>query len=453
MSSITETVRDKYAAVALSGLSNNDTAVKSVAAAFGYSIEELASLPSEANMGLSCGNPVAMAALKLGEVVVDLGCGGGLDVLLASRLVGPTGKAIGVDMTTEMLERSRAGAAKAGATNVEFYQAQIDHLPLPDASVDCVLSNCVINLAADKSAVFREMLRVLKPGGRISISDIALKQPLPPDVASSLHAYVGCIARVMMISEYERLLNKAGFEAVIVTDTGADLNVYAQASSSGCCSPESDASCCAPASGTSDASSATAETGGSGSPVHDGLEQIMRQFDVNAYAASVRVYATRGAHSVTLPHYETPVSGILYCSSMISSTKVTAMKTILIYDRPMCCSTGICGPSVDPVLPRFAADLDAMKQAGHTVERYNLSQQPQAFIENKEIHALISSKGTDVLPVVVVDGRVVSRGIYPSMEMLQMWTAGGVTAAAAPVMTMSLPIADEGCCSGSTGCC
>jgi SAM-dependent methyltransferase len=453
MSSITETVRDKYAAVALSGLSNNDTAVKSVAAAFGYSIEELASLPSEANMGLSCGNPVAMAALKLGEVVVDLGCGGGLDVLLASRLVGPTGKAIGVDMTTEMLERSRAGAAKAGATNVEFYQAQIDHLPLPDASVDCVLSNCVINLAADKSAVFREMLRVLKPGGRISISDIALKQPLPPDVASSLHAYVGCIARVMMISEYERLLNKAGFEAVIVTDTGADLNVYAQASSSGRCSPESDASCCAPASGTSDASSATAETGGSGSPVHDGLEQIMRQFDVNAYAASVRVYATRGAHSVTLPHYETPVSGILYCSSMISSTKVTAMKTILIYDRPMCCSTGICGPSVDPVLPRFAADLETMKNAGHSVERYNLSQQPQAFIENKEIHALISSKGTDVLPVVVVDGRVVSRGIYPSMEMLQMWTAGGVTAAAAPVMTMSLPIADEGCCSGSTGCC
>ena len=450
MSSITEKVRDTYAAVALSGLSNDDTAVKSVAAAFGYSAEELASLPSEANMGLSCGNPVAMAALKPGEVVVDLGCGGGLDVLLAARLVGSTGKAIGIDMTAEMLERARAGAAKVGATNVEFYQAQIDRLPLPDASVDCILSNCVINLAADKPAVFREMLRVLKPGGRISISDIALKQPLPPDVVSSLQAYVGCIAGAMMISEYERLLKEAGFEAVVVADTGADLNVYAQASSAGCCSSTpatsaSASSCCSPA---------TAATSESGSAVHDGLEQVLRQFDGNAYAASVRVYATRAAHSVTPPHNETPVSGVLSnSSSMMSPTKVTAMKTILIYDRPMCCSTGICGPSVDPVLPRFAADLDTLKTAGHTVERYNLSQQPQAFIENKEIHALISSKGTDVLPVVVVDGHIVSRGIYPSMEMLQMWTTGGGAAAAAPVATMSLPIADQGCCSGSTGCC
>jgi len=129
------------------------------------------------------------------------------------------------------------------------------------------------------------------------------------------------------------------------------------------------------------------------------------------------------------------------------------MKTILIYDRPMCCSTGICGPSVVTVLPRFAADLATMKNAGNNVQRYNLSQQPQAFIENKEIHALISSKGTDVLPVVVVDGRVVSKGIYPSLEMFQMWTGGGVTPAAAPAATMSLPIADQGCCSGSTGCC
>ena len=124
------------------------------------------------------------------------------------------------------------------------------------------------------------------------------------------------------------------------------------------------------------------------------------------------------------------------------------MKTIQIYDRPMCCSTGVCGPEVDPVLPRFAADLDSLKKAGHTVERFNLAQQPQAFIQNTEIHGLISTQGTDVLPVVIVDGHVVSRGIYPSREMLQMWTGGAVAASLS-----ALPIVDQGCCSGSTGCC
>lgn len=444
MSLVTKTVRDQYAAVARSGLSNDSAAVRSVASAFGYTADELASLPAEANMGLSCGNPVAMAALRTGEVVVDLGCGGGLDVLLASKLVGPTGKAIGIDMTTEMLERARAGAAKFGATNVEFHQAQIDQLPLPDGAVDCILSNCVINLAPDKPAVFREMLRVLKPGGRISISDIALKQPLPPDVASSLQAYVGCIGGAMLITEYQNQLTAAGFEAVVVTDSGADLNVYAQASSGGSCSSEPVTSCCSP-------SAATTST--SGSTVHNGLEQVLREFDANAYAASIRVYATKDAHNVTVSHADACSSGTHNLPLMTSPTKGLAMKTIQIYDRPMCCSTGICGPSVDPVLPRFAADLDTMKNAGHTVERYNLSQQPQAFIDNKEIHALISTKGTDVLPVVVVNGHVVSKGIYPSKEMLQIWTAGGVTPAVAPVATMSLPIADQGCCSGSTGCC
>ncbi len=126
---------------------------------------------------------------------------------------------------------------------------------------------------------------------------------------------------------------------------------------------------------------------------------------------------------------------------------VRKMKTIQIYDRPMCCSTGICGPEVDPVLPRFAADLEALRGAGNKVERYNLSQQPQMFIQNPEIHALISTKGTDVLPVVMVDGRVVSQGIYPSREMLTIWTGGSVPA------SVSLPIADQSCCSGAPGCC
>jgi arsenite methyltransferase len=435
MSSITDTVRDKYAAVAKGGLSNDSDAVKSVALAFGYTPEELASLPAEANMGLSCGNPVALAALRPGEVVVDLGCGGGLDVLLASKLVGPEGKAIGVDMTSEMLERARAGAVKVGATNVEFHQAQIDQLPLPDQSVDCILSNCVINLAPDKPKVFREMLRVLKPGGRISISDIALRQNLPPEIASSLQAYVGCIAGAMLISEYEQLLQDAGFDAVAVSETGTDLNVYARAGSGGCCSAETNSCCDAPAS--------EAKASEQDESVHDGVAQVLRDFDANAYAASVKVFATARSHSVPQRHANASEHGV----SGGSQQRVSNMKTIQIYDRPMCCSTGICGPQVDPVLPRFAADLDALKNAGHTVERFNLSQQPQAFIQNTEVHGLLSTKGTDVLPVVMVDGQVVSRGMYPSREMLEMWT-GGVS-----VKPVSLPIADQGCCSGATGCC
>src|SRR5581483_4919315 len=201
---IERAVRSKYGAVATSGLSTEHAGVRAVAEAFGYTPEELASIPAEANMGLSCGNPTAFAGLRPGETVVDLGCGGGLDVLLAAAKVGPAGKAIGIDMTPEMLQRARHNAARQGLANVEFHLAAIDRLPLPDASVDCLVSNCVINLAPDKSAVFREMYRVLKPGGRVAVSDIALKKPLPAELARDLQAYIGCVAGALLIDDYHR---------------------------------------------------------------------------------------------------------------------------------------------------------------------------------------------------------------------------------------------------------
>jgi arsenite methyltransferase len=275
--SIEQIVQEKYGSVATKGLSSEHKGVKAIAEAFGYSANQLASIPAEANMGLSCGNPTAFASLKPGETVVDLGSGGGLDVFLAAGKVGETGKAIGIDMTPEMLALARANAAKAGLSNVEFYEATIDKLPLADASVDCVISNCVINLAPDKPAVFREIARVLKPGGRLAVSDIALKQPLPAEIGQNLLAYVGCIAGAIPMEAYRQGLLDAGFAHVEMIDSGADLTAYSKVEKqAGCCSPD----CC-----SSDASV--------GSNVHDSLHELMQRYNINDYAASVKVYAVK----------------------------------------------------------------------------------------------------------------------------------------------------------------
>jgi ubiquinone/menaquinone biosynthesis C-methylase UbiE len=284
-------VRDKYASVASSTLSSDHAGVRAVAEAFGYSPEELASIPAEANMGLSCGNPTAFARLRPGETVVDLGCGGGLDILLAAPKVGPTGKAIGIDMTCEMITRARQNAGKQGLKNVEFHQATIDRLPLPDASVDCIISNCVINLAPDKPAVFREMFRVLKPGGRLAVSDIALKQSLPEEIGQSIMAYVGCIAGAVRIEDYERDLRAAGFQTVQIVDTSKDLNAYAQVENqAGCCAPPASQSAGLPVVESCCTTSADKK---SASELHEELASLLRRYNVNDYAASVQVYALK----------------------------------------------------------------------------------------------------------------------------------------------------------------
>jgi arsenite methyltransferase len=186
----------------------------------GYSDEDLAAAPEGANLGLGCGNPVAIASLRNGETVLDLGSGGGFDAFLAAKKVGRTGRVIGVDMTPEMIERARANAKAGGYTNVEFRLGEIENLPVDDSSVDVIISNCVINLAADKGRVFAEAFRVLKPGGRLMVSDTVMTKPVPEAMKKSVAAYVGCISGALMKEEYLSMLRAAGFaKAEIVQDS------------------------------------------------------------------------------------------------------------------------------------------------------------------------------------------------------------------------------------------
>ena len=225
-----EIVRKGYAAIA-----NRETSSQSrscgcggakispqdLAEKIGYSAGELAALPEGANLGLSCGNPAALAALKPGEVVLDLGSGGGFDVFIAGHEVGATGRAIGVDMTPEMLARSRRNAAnyhhQTGLDNVEFRLGEIEHLPVADNSVDAVISNCVINLSPDKPQVWREIARVLKPGGRVAVSDLALLRPLPPAIREMVEAVIGCVAGAVLVGETERMAREAGLTDIVLT--------------------------------------------------------------------------------------------------------------------------------------------------------------------------------------------------------------------------------------------
>ena len=191
----------------------------------GYTVEELKALPEGANMGLSCGNPAALAALKPGEVVLDLGSGGGFDVFIAGRKVGASGRAIGVDMTPDMLVKARRNVAsyreQTGLNNVEFRLGEIEHLPLADNSVDAIISNCVINLSPEKEQVWREIARVLKPGGRVAVSDIALLKPLPAEVLKLVEALVGCVAGAVLVSETGEMARNAGLGDIVLKSKSA----------------------------------------------------------------------------------------------------------------------------------------------------------------------------------------------------------------------------------------
>jgi len=224
---IKKAVRDGYAKIAKNAgtcclpsasCCGSENSVEKISRGIGYSPEDMKSAPEGANLGLGCGNPVALASLREGETVIDLGSGAGFDCFLAAHKVGESGRVIGVDMTPEMLDKARENARKGGYRNVEFRLGEIEHLPVADNAGDIIISNCVINLSPDKAKVFQEAFRILKPGGRLMVSDIVLLQELPAALKNSIEAYVGCLAGAVMKEDYIDAIRGAGFQDVKIID-------------------------------------------------------------------------------------------------------------------------------------------------------------------------------------------------------------------------------------------
>ena len=332
-----------------------------------YTADQTAILPEEAVLAsLGCGNPTALAELSSGEIVLDLGSGGGIDVLLSARRVGPAGKAYGLDMTDEMLALAEENRKKAGIENVEFLKGEIEHIPLPDNSIDVIISNCVINLSADKDQVLAEAFRVLKPGGRFAVSDVVVRGDVPPEIRKNVELWAGCVAGALEQGQYVSKLAAAGFEGVEIEPT----RIY------------------------------TAED----------ARQFLQSADLDADSIAP---AVDGKFASSFIRARKPGAADVLPARAVS---------IQVYDPAMCCSTGVCGPAVDPQLPRFAADLDWLAEKGVSVERFNLAQQSEAFAENGQIKQALEAEGTDCLPIVLVNGVIVGKGAYPEREQLARWT-------------------------------
>jgi len=335
-----------------------------------YAPNETALLPKEAVLAsLGCGNPTALAQLSEGETVLDLGSGGGIDVLLSARRVGPGGKAYGLDMTDEMLSLARENQRKAGVENVEFLKGEIENIPLPDNSVDVIISNCVINLSADKDRVLQEAFRVLKPGGRFAVSDVVVRGDVPPEIRKNIELWVGCVAGALHEAEYHAKLANAGFVHIDIEPT----RIY--------------------------------------------RAEDVRDFLANASLdADATISQVGGKFASAFIRARKPIA-----LESQGNTKPVAKPSVQIFDPAMCCSTGVCGPVVDPRLPRFAADLDWLLAQGATVERFNLAQQPEAFAANEQVKRALQAEGTDCLPLILVNGIIVSKGAYSARDQLARW--------------------------------
>ncbi|KAL6715358.1 hypothetical protein ACLMJK_007624 [Lecanora helva] len=279
-SSIYENIQSHYGQAA--SKTSDPQYSTTVASAFGYTKEDLTHAPADSNLGLSCGNPFAIANIREGETIIDLGSGAGFDVFQAAKKVGQTGRVLGVDQNKDMLTRANNIKLQMKADNVTFINSPITSIPLGPSTADCIISNCVINLVpeAEKPLVFREMFRLLKPGGRVAISDILLKKDLPEELRKDVSLYAGCIAGASRVEGYERYLRGAGFRDILIILDQSDLNIYKTANEKGeaigCCGPVS-TGCC-----------------GSGQNESSTKEEVkIKDLDLNEWAASFKIYAVK----------------------------------------------------------------------------------------------------------------------------------------------------------------
>lgn len=405
---LVKSVSDKYGAIARQVREQGESAgcgcaptccggdEKDAISADLYSATEASAVPANAvTASLGCGNPTALAELKAGETVLDLGSGGGIDVLLSARRVGPTGKAYGLDMTDDMLALALENKAKSGLTNVEFLKGHIENIPLPAGTIDVIISNCVINLSGNKDRVLAEAFRVLKPGGRFAVSDVVTTREVPAEIRKNIELWIGCVAGALSRDEYVAKLTAAGFVDI-------ELEVTREYR----------------------AEQARTFLEASGLDV----DRLAPEVDGAFISAFVRARKPGAA----------------------TQDVVAPAAAVEVFDPAMCCSTGVCGPTVDPLLAAFSADVDWLTSQGVAVTRHNLAQAPQAFVEQPLVRDLLQRDGDACLPIVMVNGAIVSQGAYPRRDELARLTGRAPSASTAK---KKIVLSAAGCCEPNSGCC
>jgi arsenite methyltransferase len=419
---IRSAVQERYADAARNVSSCCGPAVYTDADPFGgsqYDEAVRALLPADAvTASLGCGNPTLLADLKPGDVVLDLGSGGGIDVLLSARRVSPDGKAYGLDMTPEMLELANANKANAGVENVEFLLGSIEDIPLPDDSVDVIISNCVVNLSADKGQVFREAFRVLRPGGRLAISDVVLSRPLAPELTEVMAPWTGCIAGALTQDDASSLMEAAGFEGIAIEPT----NVF----------------------GRSELEGLASGLGPEDLPATLDIETLIAEFDGVIRSASLR--ATKPNTVTGAP--SSPATG----STPTTAPQETRMPSVHVYEPALCCNTGVCGEDVDQNLVEFTADLNHLTEQGADIVRHNLANDPLAFASQDSVRSFLEVAGSQGLPLTTVDGITVLTGAYPTRDQLLRYTGLTQAPVAVPAGATALTVTDNTGC-GPTDCC